>query len=297
MVYSAKGVEIFDRVWQATAALSQPAAIPAEAPQPGPGSTIRFDRVTFRYPGAAVAVFSNLSFEVKLERSLAIVGSNGAGKSTLLKLLVGLLAPSSGRILCDGTEVSAAALHVGWRDSFAFLGQHFIRYPASIHDNLVLGRKHSVGVSEPRVEALLEDLGPELVEAGAPRLAAAMGAGSGLSGGQWQRVATARALVGMIDDDRRVLVLDEPTSALDAQAEARFFTELGELAGPGRTTVMASHRFAGVRRADEILVVDQGEIRERGTHTELMTDDGMYARMFRAQADRYRTASQRTDAG
>ncbi|MFG1886729.1 ATP-binding cassette domain-containing protein [Micromonospora sp. NPDC049051] len=292
VVYSSMGAEVFDRVRLATTAHPRPVVTGWSAPRAGPGSRIRFERVTFRYPGAAEPVFAELSFEVELGGSLAIVGANGAGKSTLLKLLVGLLAPSSGRILCDGVEVSAEALRVAWRDSFAFLGQQYVRYPASAYDNVTLGRTDSAAVREPRVRALLDDLDPELFEPGAPRLTAAMGAGSGLSGGQWQRLATARALAGMVDDDRRVLVLDEPTAALDAQAEARFFAQLGELAGPGRTTVMVSHRFAGVRRAAEILVLHDGTIAERGTHATLMDDDGTYARMFRSQADRYRTPSE-----
>lgn len=293
VVYSSMGVEVFDRVRLATTtAHPRPVGTGWSAPRAGPGSRIQFERVTFRYPGAAEPVFSELSFEVELGRSLAIVGANGAGKSTLLKLLVGLLAPSSGRILCDGVEVSSEALRVAWRDSFAFLGQQYVRYPASAYDNVTLGRAESAAVREPRVRALLDDLDPELFVPGAPRLTAAMGAGTGLSGGQWQRLATARALAGMVDDDRRVLVLDEPTAALDAQAEARFFAQLGELAGPGRTTVMVSHRFAGVRRAAEILVLHDGTIAERGTHATLMHDDGTYARMFRSQADRYRTPSE-----
>ncbi|OQO94652.1 hypothetical protein B1813_00625 [Saccharomonospora piscinae] len=288
-VHSATGAEVFARVRSATAGTRpRPVATHTAAPHAGPGSTIRFDRVTFGYPGAAEPVFRELSFEVRLGWSLAVVGVNGAGKSTLLKLLVGLLAPSSGRILCDGVEVSAARSRTAWRHSFAFLGQQYVRYPVPVYDNVALGRAPSVGARDPRVLALLGDLGAAPQDRAAPGSTAATGGGSGLSGGQWQRVATARALAGMVDDDRRVLVLDEPTAALDAQAEARFFAELGELAGPDRTTVMVSHRFAGVRRADEILVLDTGEIRERGSHATLMAHGGTYARMFDSQAARYR---------
>lgn len=286
-MYSAMGTDIFHHVELAIAESTSETVLDSEAPCAGLGSTIRFEHVAFSYPGSRSPVFTDLNFEVVFGSSVAIVGINGAGKSTLLKLLAGLLTPTSGRILCDGVDVTTKEALRSWRRSFALLGQQYIRFPTTLRENVTLGGDGTIVERERRVHALLEDLNPELLAPNSQRLATTHGTGDGLSGGQWQRVATSRALAGMFSDGRKVLLLDEPTAALDAEAEARFFARLNELAGPERTTVMVSHRFAGVRQADEILVLHDGVVAERGSHVRLMELDGRYAPMFRAQASRY----------
>ncbi|MFI2782693.1 ATP-binding cassette domain-containing protein [Streptomyces sp. ALB3] len=250
-------------------------------PVPGEGSVVRFEQVSFRYPGGE-PVFEDLTFEVRLGRSLAVVGLNGAGKSTLVRLLTGVLPPDRGTVTYDGLPVgSPEGLR---RPAFAFLGQHFVRYPATLDRNVTLAPGAPVTVREAARE-LVAGLVP--AAAPPPLLAKGVRGGVDLSGGQWQRVATARAVQALDPEHCRILVLDEPTAALDAQAEAEFFGEAGELAGPGNTTVMVSHRLSGVKDANEILVLDGGRIRERGDHASLMRQRGRYADMFTAQARRY----------
>lgn len=261
---------------------SGPASASASAgrPVPGEGSVIRFEDVSFRYPGGD-PVFENLSFEVRLGRSLAVVGLNGAGKSTLVRLLTGVLRPDAGSVTCDGEPLGPPEERPA--PAFAFLGQHFVRYPATLDENVTLTER-TVPV-RPEARALVAGLVPQAEPS--PLLAQGVRGGAGLSGGQWQRVATARAVQALDPETCRVLVLDEPTAALDAQAEARFFGEAGALTGPGSTMVMVSHRLSGVKDADEILVLADGRIRERGDHASLMRRPGRYAQMFTAQARRY----------
>ncbi|MGW8991327.1 ATP-binding cassette domain-containing protein [Streptomyces zhihengii] len=259
---------------------SGPASASAGRPVPGEGSVIRFENVSFRYPGGD-PVFENLSFEVRLGRSLAVVGLNGAGKSTLVRLLTGVLRPDAGAVTCDGEPLGPPEERPA--PAFAFLGQHFVRYPATLDQNVTLTAR-TVPV-RPAARALVAGLVPQ--EEPSPLLAQGVRGGAGLSGGQWQRVATARAVQALDPETCRVLVLDEPTAALDAQAEARFFGEAGALTGPGSTMVMVSHRLSGVKDADEILVLADGHIRERGDHASLMRRPGRYAQMFTAQARRY----------
>ncbi|MFC9944253.1 ATP-binding cassette domain-containing protein [Streptomyces pratensis] len=287
VVHSGRAVLLFARVRASGVLRPHPAAAASEAdrdhglPVPGEGSVVRFERVSFRYPGGE-QVFDDLTFEVRLGRSLAVVGLNGAGKSTLVRLLTGVLLPDRGTVTCDGLPVGSPDDRP--RPAFAYLGQHFVRYPATLDRNVTLAPGAPVTVREAARE-LVADLVPDAGPS--PLLAKGVRGGVDLSGGQWQRVATARAVQALDPAYCRVLVLDEPTAALDAQAEARFFGEAGELAGPGNTTVMVSHRLSGVKDADEILVLDGGRIRERGDHTSLMRQRGRYADMFTAQARRY----------
>lgn len=294
VVYAAKAGQFFEQVKDAGVLRTPGPAIADEVntvgegrtvTPPAPGSVIRFENVSYAYPGGQ-QVFRDLSFEVRLGTRLAIVGPNGAGKSTLIRLLAGLVPPDSGTIVCDGHAIGRSeAERSRWRAAFAFVGQHFIRYPATLAQNVLL-----TACPEPisaTALALLSELDPALLEESAPLLAKGVRSGRGLSGGQWQRAATARAVHALEQESCRVLLLDEPTASLDAQAEARFFAEADGLVGLDCTTVMVSHRLAGVREADEILVLDSGRIIERGDHTSLMRQDRAYAEMFTVQARRF----------
>ncbi|MFF0519317.1 ABC transporter ATP-binding protein [Actinomadura nitritigenes] len=255
---------------------------PAGLPEHG----IRLDGVRFAYPGGD-PVLDGLDLEIPAGRSTAIVGANGAGKTTLVKLLARMHDPTGGTIAVDGVplrDLDAAR----WQRRFAAVYQDFDRYPLSLAENVALGAVEHLDDAAGRDRAA--------ARAGALDLAAEVGwdtvlsrryeGGTDLSGGQWQRVALARALFA-VEHGATVLVLDEPTAWLDVRAEAAFYDRFLDLTR-GLTSIVISHRFSTVRRADRICVLDGGRLAEQGTHDELMALDGIYAEMFRLQAARFR---------
>jgi ATP-binding cassette subfamily B protein len=250
------------------------------------GVGIRFENVGFRYPGKDSWALRHLDLEIAPGDSIALVGENGAGKTTFVKLLAGLYEPTEGRIVLDGRELSA------WdpdelRKRFGVLFQDFNKYQLKLRENIGLGSVEFLG-DQPRIERAAERGGAAELVSGLPGgLDAALGhwfeKGSELSGGQWQKVALARAFMR---EEADILVLDEPTAALDAQSEHAVFERFRELA-KGRTTIVISHRFPTVRMAKNIIVLEHGEVVERGSHEALLALDGKYARMFRLQAEGY----------
>ncbi len=272
-----------------------------------PAQAVRFEGVEFTYPGASRPVLADFDLEIPAGQRLAVVGPNGAGKTTLIKLLTGLYTPTGGRITIDGTDL-ADIDPAGWRHCVSVLFQDYVRYELTAADNVRFGAVHAV---EPGDEAALgraaQRAGAEEVLARLPLgwdtvLSRSVEGGVGLSGGQWQRIALARALLAL-DTGARLLILDEPTANLDVRAEARVYSRLFDLTAArafqpavGRspiggeapvTTVVVSHRFATVRRADRIVVVDGGRVIEDGNHADLLAVDGRYATMFRLQAARF----------
>ena len=256
------------------------------------GGDIRFANVSFSYPGTDSTVLSGLDLRIPFGRSLAIVGANGAGKTTLIKLLCRLYEPTGGQVALGESDLRNLD-PVAWRRGIAVIFQDFVRYELSAADNVGLG-----AVERCRDRALLERAarraGAEELISGLPHgwdtvLARQYRNGSDMSGGEWQRVAIARALCAL-EAGSSVLVLDEPTAHLDVRAEAEFFDRFLELT-TGVTTILISHRFSTVRRADLICVLDGGRAVERGTHDELMSLDGHYARMYSIQAERFREGS------
>jgi ATP-binding cassette subfamily B protein len=247
---------------------------------------IRFDNVSFRYPGATEWTLRGLDLFIPEGKSLAIVGRNGAGKTTLIKLLTRLYEPTEGRIMLDGKPLDA------WdrADLFRRIGvifQNYNRYQLTVKENVGLG-----SVPEMDDDAVVEDaveLGGatdvvrELKNGLGTQLGRWFNDGVDLSGGQWQRLALARAFMRRGAD---VLVLDEPTAALDAESEHAVFERFARLT-KGRTSILISHRFPTVRMADRIVVLEDGKVIEQGTHEALVAQNGRYAKLFALQAQGY----------
>ena len=268
--------------------LEAPPDLPVPAsPRPVPPSIregITFEHVAFTYPGQSEPVLRDVSLHLGRHESVALVGRNGAGKTTLVKLLLRLYDPTEGRILLDGIdlrEFDPADL----RRQLGVIFQDFVRYELTAGENIGLGQveaRHDTG----RLHAAAAKAGADTVIAALPNgLATQLGrqfGGRELSGGEWQKLALARAFVR----DCSLLVLDEPTAALDVQTEYEVYQRFQELTRD-RTTLLISHRFSTVRMADRILYLADGRIQEAGTHADLITQDGAYARLYRLQAAQY----------
>ncbi|MEU3645799.1 ABC transporter ATP-binding protein [Lentzea sp. NPDC034063] len=253
-----------------------------------PAQEIRYDGVHFRYPGTERDVLTGLDLVIPAGQSLAIVGDNGAGKTSLVKLLAGFYEPTGGKIGVDGTDLASLDPEA-WRRRVAVLFQDFTRYHLPVRDNIGLGAPEHAGdedmLRRAAARAGIGDLVESLPNGWDTVLSQAYTDGVDLSGGQWQRVALARAMFA-VEAGAKVLVLDEPAAALDVRAEAELYERFLDLT-QGLTTILISHRFSTVRRADRIAVVSGGRVIETGGHDELMEQDGRYAHLFRLQAERF----------
>ena len=248
-----------------------------------PVREVRFDRVCFRYPSSTRLVFDELDLVLPAGRSTALVGINGAGKTTLVKLLARLQDPTGGRILVDGTELTQLR-SAEWQRQVAVVFQDFARYPLTLRENIGWGAPEHLDDAEGLAAAAARAGVPPTV-AWETLLSRGYEGGVDLSGGQWQRIALARALFA-VRHGARILVLDEPTAWLDARGEADFFSRFLEITA-GTTSLIISHRFSTVRQADHILVLDRGRVTERGDHDSLLAAGNRYAELFRLQAERY----------
>jgi ABC-type multidrug transport system fused ATPase/permease subunit len=251
-----------------------------------PQDGIRFENVSFTYPGSLRPALKNISLHLKPGEKLAIVGENGSGKTTLIKLLTRLYTPSSGRILLDGLDLQEWDVNV-LQQRIGVIFQNFVRYQFTVGENIGVGDVEKMedksrwrvaaelGMALPFIKKLPEDFQTQLGKW--------FTKGQELSGGQWQKIALSRAFMRNRAD---ILVLDEPTSAMDAQAEFDIFNHFRILT-QNQMVFLISHRFSTVRMADKILVIEAGEVVEQGTHEELLLAQGRYAKLFALQAAGY----------
>lgn len=256
---------------------------------PGP-RTIRegfaCENVSYHYPGSETLVLRDLNFRILPGESVAIVGENGTGKTTLVKLLARLYEPTAGRITLDGVDVRDFRME-DLRAAVGVIFQDFMRYDMSVRDNIAAGRME-LRQSDPELwEALTKAGAKEVVDELPNRIEQMLGrrfeGGQDLSGGQWQRIALARAYLR----NAQLLILDEPTAALDAVAEQQVFEKFAELT-QDRMAILISHRFSTVRMVDRIVVLADGRIEEEGNHDTLISLGGRYSYMFELQAANYR---------
>jgi ATP-binding cassette subfamily B protein len=284
LAISAMGMESFDieyglRGLTAADELAADYGRPIERATVAPGAgppVVEFDNVVFRYPGGRRPVLDGLSVTLRAGETVAVVGENGAGKTTFVKLLAGLYRPESGRITVGGVDPREK------RPAMAALFQDYVRYPATLRENVTLAAPdHPAG--DDAVRAALDRAGADGLPSDLDTSLWRQGTGgTDLSGGQWQRVALARVLYA-VGAGRRLLVLDEPTAHLDVRSEAKFHDRVVSRVHDA-TTVLISHRLSTVRPADRIILLRDGRVAEDGTHEELMALGGEYARFFTVQA-------------
>jgi len=254
---------------------------------PTKSSGLVFENVSFSYPGADYPALRNINLEIRPGQSVGIVGRNGSGKTTLIKLLAGLYGLDGGQVSYQGLDITQ------WdpeelRRSIGIIFQDFTRYQFKVGENIGVGDAENLWNNDRWAEAARMGRADEFIDrlpAGYDtQLGRWFNRGQELSGGQWQRIALARAFMRSKAD---ILVLDEPTASMDAVTEAELFEHFRELTAE-KIAILISHRFSTVRRADLIVVMDQGEIVERGSHAELLALQGRYAKLFELQAQGYR---------
>lgn len=261
-------------------------ALPAPQIMQGCGHTLRFEHVSFTYPGAAHEVLSDVNFTLNAGETTVLVGLNGAGKTTLLKLLMRLYDPTGGVIYLDGKDIRTYDL-CAYYDLFGIVFQDFGKYALSVRENIAFGDIHRESTPDAiceaaeaaNAEAFISRL-PDGYETPLTRMFELNGIEPSI--GQWQKLAIARAFYSRSD----ILILDEPTAALDAIAEQEIYSQFDALR-KGKTAIFVSHRLSCARTASKILVLQNGHVIEDGTHAELMQAGGEYARLFTVQASRY----------
>lgn len=256
-------------------------------PLPGKIKTgIEVRDLVFMYPESDEEILKGVSFTIKAGEKMAFVGQNGAGKTTLIKLLLRFYEPTSGEILLDGININRYKKN-DYQKKFGVIFQDFFRYEFTIKENIAVGNiaeiENRQKIENAAVLSLATEVIDNLPDGYEQQLGKRFAKGHELSGGQWQKIALARAYM----KDADILILDEPTSALDAKAEYEVFKRFIDLT-TGKTSIIISHRFSTVRMADKILVLRNGRVEETGSHEELMEKGGLYSELFLLQAEGYK---------
>jgi ATP-binding cassette subfamily B protein len=264
-------------------------------------STLRqgliFEDVGFKYPLSDVWAIRHINLTIAPAEKIALVGENGAGKTTLAKLVARLYDPTEGRILLDGVDLREYDLE-SVRHAVGVIFQDFVQYNLRLDENIGVGeitqvqeylnvsddgRQVAPPIAEAAKKAQADSLAATLPLGYRQMLGRRFEGGMDLSGGEWQKIALARAYMRKA----QIIILDEPTAALDARAEYETFSRFADLVS-GQIALLISHRFSTVRMADRIIVLQQGTILEQGTHSQLLSQNRLYAELFRLQAEGYR---------
>jgi ATP-binding cassette subfamily B protein len=256
-----------------------------------PAGALQFRDVTFRYPGASADALSGVSIDVPAGSTLAIVGDNGAGKTTLVKLLARFYEPTEGTVTLNDIDIGSIDM-AAWRAGLTACLQDFSRFEFLVRETVGIGRLAAIE-DVAAVHGAIDAAGAEDVVAGLAsgvetQLGTSWDGGADLSTGQWQKLALGRAMMRTLP---RILLLDEPTAALDAIAEARLFERYAAASefarATGAITIIVSHRMSTVRMADRIAVIEQGRVRQYGSHETLVGVEGPYRELFATQAAAY----------
>jgi len=248
---------------------------------------IEFRHVTFRYPNAKEDVLRDCSFVIEPRKKIGLIGVNGSGKSTLIKLLFRFYDPQEGEILLNGTDIREYDVYA-LRASFSVLFQECVRYSLPLREIIALSDFAQCGNDEKLRAACRASGADEIIRDWEDGFDSVLGRvyvdnGRDLSGGQWQIVSLARAYF----HDSEMIILDEPSASLDPITEDKIFEQLYRRES-GKTSLTISHRLSNTVRADQILVIGDGKVLEKGSHEELLAQGGLYAHLFSLQADKYR---------
>lgn len=251
-----------------------------------PQDGIKFENVSFSYPGSGKTTLKNISLHVRPGEKLAIVGGNGSGKTTLIKLMTKLYSPNSGRITLDGVDLEEWDIDT-LHKRIGVIFQNFVHYQFTVGENIGVGDVTNLDDEDRWFESSEKGMSLPFIQDMPAGFKTQLGnwfkGGQELSLGQWQKIALSRAFMRKSAD---ILVLDEPTSAIDAEAEVQIFEHFKSVTKE-QMVFLISHRFSTVRMADKIIVLEKGEITEGGTHNDLIKADGRYAKLFNLQAAGY----------
>ncbi len=248
--------------------------------------SVEFENVIFKYPGTEKNILNGISFRLESKKNYAFVGANGSGKSTIIKLLTGLYHNYTGLIKINGIDIKSYP--VSERHALiSVLFQDFARYQITLKENILLGDINNFDANAKKMNQLIDHMGLRILVDELPlgintNLGKIQKDGVDISGGQWQRISIIRSLINQAP----LKILDEPTASLDPISESILYEEYEKMT-KGNTTILISHRLGSTKLADEIFVVDNGCIVEKGTHVELLANDNLYAHMFRSQKEWY----------